>query len=76
MKPEWRQAFDETMDIIRRRNEFCDRWRAETVRDAREKRISYDEFLAEMGRIKVEMDRTKEVITGLDRIIGKLKIKD
>lgn len=76
MKPEWRQAFDETMDVIRRRNEFCDRWRAETVRDAREKRISHEEFLTEMDRIKAEMDRTREAVADLDKIIARLKTKD
>lgn len=76
MKPEWRQAYDDTMDLVRRRNEFCDRWREETVRDAKEGRISMDEFLTEMDRIKVEMDRTKEVIAGLQRLLDKLKIKD
>ncbi len=76
MEPEWRQAYDGLMDVIRRRMEFCDRWREETVRDARERRISEKEFLTEMDRIKVEMDRTKDALERLGKTIEKWEITD
>ncbi len=76
MKPEWRQAYDGLMDVIRRRMEFCDRWREETVRGARERRISEKEFLTEMDRIKVEMDRTEDALERLGKTLEKWKITD
>lgn len=76
MKPEWEKAYDETMDVIRRRKEFCARWQEETLRDAREGRISKEEAMSEMERINVEIDRTEAVLDGLKRLLDKLKIKD
>lgn len=76
MKPEWEQAYDEAMDVIRRRKEFCALWQEETLRDAQEGRISKEEALSEMERINVEIDRTEAALDGLKRLLDKLKIKD
>lgn len=76
MHPEWEKAYNDMMDVIRHRMEFCDRWRDETVRDAREGRISKKEFLTEMDRIKVEMDRTSDALESLKKTMRKWKIID
>ena len=76
MKPEWEQAYDDTMDVIRRRTDFCNKWREEVMLDARDGRISPEEALMEMERIKVEMDRTEDALERLRKTLGKWKKKD
>lgn len=76
MHPEWEKAYNDMMDVIRRRMEFCDRWRDETLRDVRDGRISKEEFLTEMDKIKVEMDRTSDALESLKKTMRKWKIID
>lgn len=69
-------AYMEIFDLLRQRDRICDEWMSRVERNLREKRISADEALDQMRRIKEERTKNKEIFSRISDKIDNLKIRE
>lgn len=67
-------TLQETLSFLKRRMQLCREWRDNVVRDYKLKVISYDEAMAEMDKIDVEMKKTEAAFADFDEALKKVKI--